>query len=150
MGGAHCRQAPGRPDTAGQVGELLGILQGLAITASGPVDAWYTQAPRPGIWGHAGGPASSAGATWSSKLASASPLILDLTALAVPVPQRRPIVCHRDFTPDNVLPRAPDGKLVVLDWENAGPPHAERELGYVLLAWTATGQHFDTEAACAL
>ena len=75
------------------------------------------------------------GAAWAAKLAAASPLIAELTALIVAAPDHPLIVCHRDFSPANVLPRAPGGQLVVLDWENAGSLQAGRELGYVLLAW---------------
>jgi Ser/Thr protein kinase RdoA (MazF antagonist) len=141
---------PAGPDRARQAGELLGMLHGLAIPAASLVDTWYTSPPRPDAWATLAARAAAAGATWASGLAAARPLIRALTALAVPAPPGRPIACHRDFTPHNVLPRAADGRLVVLDWENAGPLPAGRELGYVLLAWAAADGHFDAAAAGAL
>ena len=135
---------------AAEAGRLLGVLHRLAIKPGLPVDTWYTQAPAPDAWSALAGRARSAGAAWAAKLTAASPLIAELTALIAAAPEHPVIVCHRDFSPANVLPRAPGGQLVVLDWGNAGPLQAGRELGYVLLAWAAAGPRFDTRAAEAL
>ena len=143
-------QPPVAEPSAAEVGRLLGILHGLAMKADGPVDPWYTAAPGPEVWAALADRAGAVRATWAVKLAGASALIAELTALVVPVPQRPTIICHRDFSPANVIPAASGDHLVVLDWENAGPLHAERELGYVLLTWTAAGRQFVTAAADAL
>jgi thiamine kinase-like enzyme len=45
------------------------------------------------------------------------------------------LLCHCDFTPDNVFRPAGGGPLVVLDWENAGPMSAEAELALTVSAW---------------
>ena len=143
-------QPPVGEPSAAEVGRLLGILHGLAMKAEGPVDPWYTVAPAPEVWATLADRAGAAGAAWGAKLASASALIDELTALVVPAPERLPIICRRDFSPANVIPAAPGDHLVVLDWENAGPLHAGRELGYVLLTWTAAGGQFVRAAADAL
>jgi aminoglycoside phosphotransferase (APT) family kinase protein len=135
---------------AAQVGRLLGILHGLSMKAEVPVDPWYTEAPLPGVWATLADRARAAGAAWGTKLADASALIEELTTLVAPAPQRPPVICHRDFGPANVIPATPGGQLVVLDWENAGPLDAGRELGYVLLTWTAASGQFAGAAADAL
>jgi Ser/Thr protein kinase RdoA (MazF antagonist) len=145
---------PGEPPVgaaaAAEAGRLLGLLHGLALPAPGFIDAWYTQSPPPRTWAALADRASAAGAAWGSPLAGASVLLAELEALIGPPPGTPPIACHRDFSPDNVRARRPGGQLVVLDWEDAGPLHAERELGYVLLGWAASGPHFDAAAAEAL
>ena len=60
------------------------------------------------------------------------------------------LTCHRDFNPDNVLPAAADGRLMVLDWENSGPLSPVRELGYAVCTWCAGDGRFDRAAADAL
>jgi aminoglycoside phosphotransferase (APT) family kinase protein len=49
-----------------------------------------------------------------------------------------------------VLPLVADDTLAVLDWENAGPLHADGELANALLSWTAGAGHVSAEAALAL
>jgi Ser/Thr protein kinase RdoA (MazF antagonist) len=145
-------EPPAGPEVAGEAGRLLGLLHALALPAGEPIDPWYTTPPAAGAWDHLTGRAGAAGAAWAAGLAGARPLIDELAALVVPSPGRPPVVCHRDFTPANVLPARPDGErdalaaLVVLDWENAGPEHPERELGSAVVAW-ACGRRFDATAA---
>jgi Ser/Thr protein kinase RdoA (MazF antagonist) len=141
---------PAGKATAEEAGRLLGVLHRLAIKPGTPADTWYTRAPSPDAWSGLVGRAVCAGAAWAAELAAASPLIAELTAMIVAAPEHPLIICHRDFSPDNVVPRAAGGQLVVLDWENAGPLQAGRELGYVLLAWAAAGPRFDAAAAEAL
>lgn len=135
---------------AAEAGRLLGLLHGLALEASGPVDPWYLEAPGRDDWADVMRRARAAGAAWAPRLAAACDLILDLTGLAVPAAGRPPVICHRDFNPDNVFPAISDGKLVVLDWENSGPLSPDRELGYAIFAWCTGGGQFDRAAAGAL
>jgi Phosphotransferase enzyme family len=165
-------QAPAPPELAAEAGRLLGLLHRLAWPADGPIDPWYTTPPSPGAWDTLAERAAAAAASWAAKLASARPKIADLGKLVGPATGRPAIICHRDFTPDNVLPARsglpvlpelpvppelavpPElpglpvrpGALVVLDWENAGPMDPERELGSAVLAWAA-GRRFDATAA---
>jgi Ser/Thr protein kinase RdoA (MazF antagonist) len=141
---------PAPAATAAEAGRLLGLLHGLAIRADEPVDPWYTEVPTADYWTDLTDRATRAGAAWAASLTSALGLIADLSELAVPLAGRPHIICHRDFNPDNVLPAASDGRLVVLDWENAGPLDAVRELGYALFTWCSGGGRFDKAAAAAL
>jgi aminoglycoside phosphotransferase (APT) family kinase protein len=168
-------QAPAPPEVAAEAGRLLGLLHRLALPADGPIDPWYTTPPSPDAWDTLAERAAAAGAPWAAGLASARPKIADLADLIGPASGRPSIVCHRDFTPDNVLTVLPvlpvrpvlpvlrvlpvlpvlrvlpvlpvrPGGLVVLDWENAGPMDPGRELGSAVLAWAA-GRRFDATAA---
>jgi aminoglycoside phosphotransferase (APT) family kinase protein len=140
-------KAPVRPKVAAPVGRLLSTLHGLALPADGPVDPWYTRPPAPETWDRLAERARAAGAAWAGGLASARPRLAELAALIVAAPGRPILVCHRDFTPDNVRPRRPDRRLIVLDWENAGPLHPEQELGSALMAWCGGRGRFDAVAA---
>jgi aminoglycoside phosphotransferase (APT) family kinase protein len=136
---------------AAEAGRLLGLLHSLAIPASGyetTVDPWYTRVPDAAYWTALAERAIAAGTAWGSGLASARGLIADLGNLVIP-PSTPPVICHRDFNPDNVFPSA-DGDLVVLDWENAGPLSPERELGYAVFTWCADEHGLDQVAARAL
>jgi aminoglycoside phosphotransferase (APT) family kinase protein len=92
---------------------------------------------------------------WAARLAAARPLIAELAALAAAPAAGAAVVCHRDFTPANVLP-GPGGRLVVLDWENSGPLPPARELAAALLAWcggpgdAGDGARFGAASAAAL
>ena len=176
IGGRHARvyqwadlgpaiEPPAGPEVAAEAGRLLGLLHALALPAGEPIDPWYTTPPTAGAWDRLAARAGAAGVPWAAGLAGVRPLIDELATLIVPSPGRPAVVCHRDFTPANVLPARPDGDgealagpatvdredaalvaLVVLDWENAGPGHPGRELGSAVLAW-ACGRRFDATAA---
>jgi Ser/Thr protein kinase RdoA (MazF antagonist) len=147
-------QVPAPAEVAAEVGRLLGLLHALALPTGEPIDPWYTTPPAAGDWDRLAGRAGATGVAWATRLVRTRPLIDEVAALIVPSPRRPPIVCHRDFSPSNVLPTRParvlptrpDGALVVLDWEDAGPGHPERELGTAVLAWAA-GRRFDATAA---
>jgi len=160
IGGQHARVyewadlgAPFSPPvsagTAAEVGRLLGVLHRLSMTVVEPVDPWYTAVPDAGHWAKLVRRASAAGASWADRLSAALGLIADLSAQVAPPAGRPPIVCHRDFNPDNVFP-SPAGGLIVLDWENSGPLHPDGELGYAIFTWCAGSGRFDREAAEAL
>jgi Ser/Thr protein kinase RdoA (MazF antagonist) len=141
---------PVSPARAAEAGRLLGTLHGLRIGGDEPVDPWYTAAPDQAHWDDLAARAASTGQPWAAGLAAARGLIAELTAQLVPVDGHPQIACHRDFNPDNVIPAAPDGPLVVLDWECAGPLPAVCEVGYALFAWSCGAGQIDVAAADAL
>jgi len=132
--------------TAAEAGRLLGLLHALANRCDEPADPWYTEVPLAGAWADLIERAAAANAAWAPELAASSDLIAELSGYVVPGTGRPPVSCHRDFNPDNVLPAAADGRLVVLDWENAGPLDAIRELGYAIFTFTSGYGRFDRAA----
>jgi Ser/Thr protein kinase RdoA (MazF antagonist) len=141
---------PVPPAVAAEAGRLLGLLHGLRLPPVGPPDPWYTEIQPDSYWPGLIARATAAGAPWAGRLAAAAGLIAGLGARLV-APAGQPLLtCHRDFNPDNVLPAAADGRLLVLDWENSGPLSPVRELGYAVCTWCAGGGRFDPAAADAL
>lgn len=141
--------APVAPDVAERVGFLLGTLHRLAITATGPVDSWYTAAPSPVQWDALLARGQHVGAPWVDALAEQRSALLAMGDFIAERDAGPAITCHRDFDVTNVLPHA-DGDLVVLDWESSGPLHPDGEVAYVLLCWTSVDGRIDPAAAHAL
>jgi aminoglycoside phosphotransferase (APT) family kinase protein len=161
-GGQHARvyewadlgrpaQPPAGDRAAAEAGRLLGTLHRLALPPTEPDDPWYTALPPARDWAALADRAAAAGVGWAGDLATALELIGRLSARAAgPPPGGQRIVCHRDFSPANVLPAADGSHLVVLDWENAGPLDPRCELGYALFAWSAGHGQVSTAAIAAL
>jgi aminoglycoside phosphotransferase (APT) family kinase protein len=62
----------------------------------------------------------------------------------------RTLLCHRDVNNRNVL-RAGDGRLVILDWELAGPLDPKFDVGTAILVWSGAWEgELDLRAARAL
>jgi len=136
--------------TAAEAGRLLGILHGLRLPPGGPQDPWYTATGPASDWPALIARGEAAGAPWAAGLAAARGLIEELRAHVAPAADGALQACHRDFYPDNVLPAGPKGRLMVLDWENAGPLDPERELGMAVFGWCTGGGRFDPAAADAM
>lgn len=96
------------------------------------IDRWYTEPPAPGVLADLAARAAAQSRPWGAELLGLLPLVDDLVD-TVAGEHDPPIVCHRDFNLQNVVPRAGSGGLVVLDWENAGPLAADEELASALL-----------------
>jgi Ser/Thr protein kinase RdoA (MazF antagonist) len=148
VGGGHARvyewadlgtpfEPPVSAARAAEAGRLLGVLHALALTQDVPADPWYTDVSGTREWA-------------APRLSAAHDLIADVAALAVPTGSQPSVVCHRDFSPDNVLPDPGGRQLLVLDWENSGPLDPHRELGAALFAWCAGSGRFDLAAGRAM
>jgi Ser/Thr protein kinase RdoA (MazF antagonist) len=165
-GGRHARvyewadlgrpvEPPAGDRAAAEAGRLLGTLHRLALPPTGPDDPWYTALPAARDWAALAGRAAAASAAWAGDLATALEPIGRLSArlsarAAGPPPAGQRIVCHRDFSPANVVPADDGSHLVVLDWENAGPLDPRCELGCALFAWSAGHGQVSTSAIEAL
>jgi Ser/Thr protein kinase RdoA (MazF antagonist) len=161
-GGRHARvyqwadlgpplEPPADDRAATEAGRLLGTLHRLALPPAGPDDPWYTALPPARDWAALAGRATAAGVAWAGDLATALEPIGRLSARAAGPPPPGPrIVCHRDFSPANVLPAADGSHLVVLDWENTGPLDPRCELGSALYAWSAGRGQVSSSAIAAL
>ncbi|NUT40743.1 MAG: phosphotransferase [Thermoactinospora sp.] len=114
---------PGSPADAEEAGTILGTLHATALLTGRPVDPWYDRvAAAPGRW---------------SEIPEAVPYeerLAELAALVRPADPGSARLCHLDMKQSNLM-RAPDGGLVVLDWDNTGPGVPERELAGMLLRW---------------
>ena len=89
--------------------------------ASGPPDPWYCEAPPREQWTSL---VASAPDSWWAPMITA--LVAELTDL--PRPDHLPArICHLDVCPENVF--RCDGRLIIIDWENAGPAATVQDLG---------------------
>ncbi|WP_327001591.1 phosphotransferase [Dactylosporangium sp. NBC_01737] len=122
---------PAAPSTPDQLGTLLARLHRCAPPTPPDGDTWYEEFPAADHW-----PAHA------ERIAA----LPDLCAPADPADL---IVCHRDLHPENVL-AAPDGGLVVVDWDCLGPAAPQRELARMLFDWYCDGPALDLDAMCAL
>ncbi len=142
---------PVSSDLAGQAGDMLAMLHGLELPASGPVAPWMSQCPPAERWARLARLAADVGATFAEALVAHVPIFEELSELVARKPADGPtILCHNDFGPWNVR-RSADVGFVVLDWEHAGPQVAAWELGSALHAWAVgSGGQWSSAAARAL
>ncbi len=140
-------------ERAAEVGDLLGRIHRLGIPPVGETPSRLFVPPSEEQWRQLFADARARGVT--------SPLIeivetelgylLEVGRRFTVTPTAPPITCHGDFWPGNVLPAADDDRLIVLDWEDAGPLPADVELADALADWTASrGGDVDLDAARAL
>lgn len=87
-------------------------------------DPWYSEAMNRHGWDRRSD--EGAGTWWAQTVEM---LVVELVDL--PHPLHRPAhICHLDVCPENVF--SCDGRLVVIDWENAGPAATAQDLGSTL------------------
>ena len=119
------------------VAEALARMHAHAPPTDLTPDPWYCEAPSRKDWD--GLIEQAAGAWWAPVVAG---LVLDLAD--VPRPVHSPAkVCHLDVCPENVFLR--NGRLIVIDWENAGPAATVQDLGSTL--WDFCQGHVARTAA---
>jgi aminoglycoside phosphotransferase (APT) family kinase protein len=129
-------EVPIAEEMVADAGWILGRIHSLPTAApADPIDDWYTIPPSRDEWEALVGRADAAGAAWAARLAANVDAMVDLDHMTAGDPG--PVIFgHRDFDPSNVLRRRRDGRLVVLDWENAGAIPADWELASALDSWT--------------
>jgi Ser/Thr protein kinase RdoA (MazF antagonist) len=116
--------SPGDPDVDERVAASLARMHEHAPATTAPPDAWYCETPTRDEWEQLVG--VGAGTWWAPVLAA---LLTELTDTPRPhhVPAR---ICHLDVCPENVF--LDDGRLTIIDWENAGPAATLQDLGSTL------------------
>lgn len=132
--------APVPLERASEAGELLGRIHRLGVPPIGETGEWYFVSPTEEDWQRVIDDASERGVTsgWIDAVEADIGFLVE-TGERFAFPRAGPaITCHADFCPMNVLPSIADGRLVVLDWENAGPLAADAELAAALLDWNTT------------
>lgn len=112
-----------------EVGALVARIHRVAVPAGGTVNEWYTRPVGEPAWSSLVERLSAARAPFADDLANLVPAVLEAERLIGPMAATQR--CHLDLWADNVR-RTPDGGLVVLDWEEAGPGDPVHELVLVL------------------
>ena len=134
---AEVLHAPVSPSRAAEAGELLGRIHRLGVPSDGEPDPWYLTPPSREAWQQLLDDADSRGvdSPWIDEVREDLAFLLEVGERYRVEGFEPLITCHLDFAPDNVRPGL-DGRLVVLDWENAGPLAPDGELAGALVDWT--------------
>ncbi|MEU6198837.1 aminoglycoside phosphotransferase family protein [Streptomyces sp. NPDC047061] len=126
-------------------GRTMGLLHRAGAGATEAPHAWYERCPRESDWKDLHGKVTEAGLPWADALgAFIGTSAVELARWVTPSDAADRVISHLDLQPQNVLvgPAGP----VLLDWDNAGPTSAERELAQALFVWSG-GNHGDPAAA---
>jgi Ser/Thr protein kinase RdoA (MazF antagonist) len=115
---------------AAQMGAIHSLGWAPADTAesAGP-DAFYHRVDVD--WAELAAAAEKAGLDWAPTLGALVPQLEELSELVNSAPVGATVWCHRDLKNTNVLCGRESSWLV--DWDNAGPMTAWRELGHLLM-----------------
>ena len=123
------------PRVAAWVGQVTAIIEGIAAPAGDQKpDPWFTQTPSANDWAVLVERCEAAGQPWAGQLRKAVPGLLALGDQMEPLELDELIIAHTDFQPQNVL-LEPDGRLVLLDWDDACPTTPRRVLGQLINNW---------------
>ncbi|NNN30822.1 phosphotransferase [Streptomyces sp. S3(2020)] len=125
---------PTDPATLSWCGRTLALLHRAGEGATGTPHVWYEECPRDTDWAVLHKEVRRAGMPWADDLGR----FIDTRApqLARYVSPSGPgdvVLSHLDMQPQNVLVGAAGPTL--LDWDNAGPIAADRELASALYVW---------------
>ncbi|MET8132411.1 aminoglycoside phosphotransferase family protein [Streptomyces sp. NPDC005251] len=123
------------PDTLDWFGRTMALLHTAGVGASEAPGSWYEQCPQDAEWKDLHTRVQQAGLPWSDALGRfIANSAADLARWVSPSEPDDLVMSHLDLQPQNVLV-GPDGP-VLLDWDNAGPASAERELARALYVWS--------------
>ncbi|MDX3641606.1 phosphotransferase enzyme family protein [Streptomyces sp. MB09-02B] len=154
MGGAYVKvygwvdgsdADPRDPENLAWCGRTLALLhragEGTAETPNG----WYERCPRAEEWAEVREAVRRAGVPWADELERfATTEAVELARHVTPSAGEDTVISHLDMRPPNVLV-GPSGPAL-LDWDNAGPVSAARELARAVHVW-AGGNDFRADAA---
>ncbi|WP_128380541.1 aminoglycoside phosphotransferase family protein [Streptomyces cavernae] len=133
------------PEILGWCGLTLAILHRAGEGASGTPDSWYEQCHQQAQWAGLLEDVHRAGVPWSDALGRfVATSAAELAHHVTPSAPGDVVMSHLDVQPQNVLvgPAGP----VLLDWDNAGPISAERELARAVYVWSG-GNRFRADSA---
>lgn len=126
-------------------GRTMALLHRAGEGARGRPVPWYEQCPRDTDWKELHRKVGEAGLPWADALARmVDTSAAELARWVSPTDSDDLVTSHLDLQPQNVLVDA--AGPVLLDWDNAGPVSAERELARALWVWSG-GNNADTDAA---
>ncbi|SER09519.1 Phosphotransferase enzyme family protein [Streptomyces sp. yr375] len=133
------------PEILSWCGRTLALLHTAGAGTSEALDPWYEQCPEAADWARLHEGVRRAGLPWSDALGRfIATSATDLAPHVTPSGTGDRVTSHLDVQPQNVLV-GPTGP-VLLDWDNAGPIPAGRELARAVYIWSG-GNHFDATAA---
>jgi aminoglycoside phosphotransferase (APT) family kinase protein len=133
------------PEILSWCGRTLAILHRAGQGASATPFPWYEECPREGDWAQLHERVRRGGVPWADALGRfIATSAAELAQYVSPTVPGDVVTSHLDVQPQNVLV-GPDGP-VLLDWDNAGPISAERELARVVYVWSG-GNQFRADSA---
>ncbi|MEU0388454.1 phosphotransferase enzyme family protein [Streptomyces chartreusis] len=133
------------PDVLDWFGRTMALLHTAGEGASQTPKSWYEQCPRDTDWRDLHKQVHAAGVPWSDALGRfIDTSAAELARWVTPADPGALVTSHLDLQPQNVL-IGPDGP-VLLDWDNAGPTSAERELARAVYVWSG-GNKVDIDSA---
>jgi len=116
----------------GDAGALLARIHAVRIPTARPAHPWFRQAIAAGRWRALEVRVADAAPSWAPAFRER---FADIVASQLALRSMRWVpdrICHLDLNPQNVLPGA-DGGPVVVDWENANPGEPSQELAMAAL-----------------
>ncbi|MER5385129.1 aminoglycoside phosphotransferase family protein [Streptomyces sp. NPDC002688] len=127
------------PDILDWFGRTMALLHTAGEGATETPDSWYERCPQDAEWSELHARVARAGLPWSDALGRfITTSVAELAPWVTPSGLDDLVMSHLDLQPQNVLV-GPDGP-VLLDWDNAGPVSAERELARALYIWSGHGR----------
>lgn len=143
--GTPASQVVGSDGLAGSAGRVLGQLH--ALQAPGG-DTSQLQGPDQDRWANAAVAFRAANLPWAAEMEAITPLVHQLADRLDDLrQQRRPMqLSHRDFDPKNAVVDSA-GRLIITDWDYAGPVVPGVELVTAAMSFARTGDQLGEFAA---
>ncbi|WP_449349837.1 phosphotransferase enzyme family protein [Streptomyces shaanxiensis] len=136
---------PSDPEILSWCGRTLALLHQAGQGTDGTPGGWYEDCPRDADWAALLDRVDRAGVPWAGELGRfVATTAAELGHHVSPSAPDDVVTSHLDLRPQNVL--VGPGGPVLLDWDNAGPVSAERELARALYVWSG-GNDADAGAA---
>ncbi|MFE7838466.1 phosphotransferase enzyme family protein [Streptomyces sp. NPDC057474] len=136
---------PTDPEILGWCGRTLALLHRAGEGAEETPGDWYERCPGVGDWAELCEGVRRAGVPWADALGRfAVTSAVELAGHVTPSGGGDVVTSHLDMRPQNVLVGRSGPAL--LDWDNAGPVSAERELARAVYVW-AGGNDFCADSA---
>jgi hypothetical protein len=133
------------PDILDWVGRAMALLHQAGEGTREAPNSWYEQCPRDADWKDLQQKTDQAGLPWSQALGQfIANSAAELAQWVTPAGPHGLVTSHLDLQPQNVLVGV--NGPVLLDWDNAGPVSAERELARAVYVW-AGHNHTDLDSA---
>ncbi|MFM9699024.1 phosphotransferase enzyme family protein [Streptomyces europaeiscabiei] len=136
---------PADPELLGWCGRTLALLHRAGEGPKETPNDWYERCPGEADWAELCEGVRTAGMPWADALERfAATSAVELARYVTPSGGGDVVTSHLDMRPQNVL--VGRSGPVLLDWDNAGPVSAERELARAVHVW-AGGDDFCADSA---